>query len=247
LLLLAAFVVGLALACTTTQDEGLTPGVDAARSSQSVEDATDPPVVDDPVDAPDLKKEDAPLASERPGEPPGKDAAPDGHPAAPDTAPVVDAAVDTRPATNLPAGAACERAAECKSGFCVDRVCCNNACNNGCQACTMARTGGKDGTCATATALESKPCGRACGGLLMGVPAVLEKVCTAGQCVLPVLPNILETCYEANNECIFCDNGSGRCVRNTCPSAGNCCCRSANGDRACVARNSCNGVKMCVQ
>src|SRR5262249_17877361 len=36
----------------------------------------------------------------------------------------------------------------CKSGFCVDGVCCDTACEGTCEACTMAKTGQASGTCA---------------------------------------------------------------------------------------------------
>ncbi len=47
--------------------------------------------------------------------------------------------------------ATCSRNAECKSGFCVDKVCCETACNTGCVACSAAAKGqGEDGTCGNA-------------------------------------------------------------------------------------------------
>ena len=49
------------------------------------------------------------------------------------------------------AGEGCSAAKQCKSGFCVDGVCCHTACGNGdasdCQACATAKGGAKDGTC----------------------------------------------------------------------------------------------------
>ncbi|MBM4394027.1 MAG: hypothetical protein FJ090_23110, partial [Deltaproteobacteria bacterium] len=45
-------------------------------------------------------------------------------------------------------GAACTSLATCKSGFCVDGVCCESACDSTCLACSRAATGGSDGTCA---------------------------------------------------------------------------------------------------
>ncbi len=40
----------------------------------------------------------------------------------------------------------------CKSGFCVDGVCCNTACTTACYACSATLTGGTAGTCAPVTA-----------------------------------------------------------------------------------------------
>ncbi len=45
-------------------------------------------------------------------------------------------------------GAACAAAPECISDSCADGVCCDTACDDTCQACTAAKTGATDGTCA---------------------------------------------------------------------------------------------------
>ncbi|MEO7329029.1 MAG: MYXO-CTERM sorting domain-containing protein [Minicystis sp.] len=48
-------------------------------------------------------------------------------------------------------GSACQAAADCGSGFCVDGVCCNTLCGNGvpndCQVCSVAAGAAVDGTC----------------------------------------------------------------------------------------------------
>jgi hypothetical protein len=53
---------------------------------------------------------------------------------------------------DLPLGTACTQDAQCRSGFCVDGVCCENACGGGagndCQACRVAAGSTADGTCA---------------------------------------------------------------------------------------------------
>jgi hypothetical protein len=50
-------------------------------------------------------------------------------------------------------GAACGATHECKSGFCVDGVCCDTACTVGCDACSKALKGtGVDGVCEHAVA-----------------------------------------------------------------------------------------------
>lgn len=43
--------------------------------------------------------------------------------------------------SDLEAGGACDRAAQCGSGFCTDSVCCESACSGTCEAC------GSNGTC----------------------------------------------------------------------------------------------------
>lgn len=52
-------------------------------------------------------------------------------------------------------GIACSVSTECKSGFCVDGVCCESACGGGaddCQACSVRAGGDEDGRCTVAHA-----------------------------------------------------------------------------------------------
>lgn len=49
-------------------------------------------------------------------------------------------------------GETCSTNLMCKSGFCVDGVCCTSACTAPCQACSNALTGSPNGTCAGVTA-----------------------------------------------------------------------------------------------
>jgi hypothetical protein len=51
-----------------------------------------------------------------------------------------------------PNGAACNRAAQCQSGNCVDGFCCEAPCAGVCQACSQAKTGGANGACLPVTA-----------------------------------------------------------------------------------------------
>ncbi len=53
--------------------------------------------------------------------------------------------------TKHPIAAACGADNECSSGNCADGVCCDTACGEVCAACTMAKTGEADGTCAAVT------------------------------------------------------------------------------------------------
>lgn len=53
---------------------------------------------------------------------------------------------------NLPLGAVCVASADCMSGMCRDGRCCNESCGDVCEACSAAKTGGTDGTCAFVTA-----------------------------------------------------------------------------------------------
>jgi len=45
-------------------------------------------------------------------------------------------------------GSVCSSASQCVSGFCVDGRCCNSACTATCFACSAAKTGAANGTCA---------------------------------------------------------------------------------------------------
>ena len=75
-----------------------------------------------------------------------------GHPNARDAGagdaakPVGDASLDhlTADATPAPPGTACTGSRGCRSGFCVEGVCCASACTGGCQTCSAA---GAVGTC----------------------------------------------------------------------------------------------------
>jgi hypothetical protein len=227
-------VVGLTLswlACST-EDTGLR-SIDAATSSvQTVEpdaQARDTRVVRADRE-PDLKLPDP------------VDLAPDA-PGPVDVAP--DLAPDLPPPTNQPLGAACGSGTECRSGHCADGVCCDKACNDGCNACTLARTGRASGTCSWAKDTDDKPCGKACSSVAT-LPAVVEKVCSAGACVIPSAPKVLTNCRDSN-PCVvaFCDNNEARCVKTTCPQMGTCCCRSQSGTRSCSSRSQCNGTRMC--
>jgi hypothetical protein len=230
-------VVGLTffwLACST-EDTGLR-SIDAETNSvQSVE--------------PDAQAPDARVNRDRPADmmvppPPPADAAPDA-PAPVDLAPDVVLPPDLPPRTDQPQGAACGEDKECRTGHCVDGFCCDKACNEGCSACNLARTGRANGTCSWARDTNDKPCGKACSSVAT-MPAVVEKICVAGACVVPSAPKVLTSCRDAN-PCVvaFCDNNEARCVKTTCPTMGTCCCKAQNGARTCSRRDQCTGSKMC--
>jgi hypothetical protein len=48
-------------------------------------------------------------------------------------------------------GQACTLPSQCLNNFCVDNFCCNNACSSLCLACSNAKTGAANGTCAPVT------------------------------------------------------------------------------------------------
>lgn len=126
-------------------------------------------------------------------------------------------------------GSACVSGGECQSGFCADGLCCNTACAGGCQACSAARTGSADGTCANV--LNGTDPRGACpdqgicqpGSCQAGVCYVAPSsvICQAAGCVGNVL--LLDS---------FCTGVSGVCPQNQvdCTVSGTIC---AGG--ACVA------------
>jgi hypothetical protein len=213
----------LMLACST-EDSGLY-SYDAANTAQQTGEG-------DPIDS-SVARPDRPIDRK----PPPVDASVDA-PVAADVAP------DKPPPTDQPLGAACAKNAECHGNNCVDGVCCDGACNDGCSACNQARTGRPDGTCAMASDLEGKACGRKCS--TTSANTLLEKVCMAGACVLPAHPVVVETCRDGGDPCAvaFCDDNEGRCVKTTCQQ-GSCCCRATNGDRMCAKVDQCKGSKVC--
>jgi hypothetical protein len=154
------------------------------------------------------------------------------------------------PLTNQPNGAACTRPNECRSGNCVDGVCCNERCNNGCQACVKSRTDKPDGTCGVANDLENKACGKGCGRLAT-ISAVFEKVCVRGVCVIPEVPKVVSQCADSDPcSVLFCEEiterNDARCVSAIC-GEGQCCCRQGN-TRSCQRMDQCRGAeRMCVQ
>lgn len=187
---------------------------------------------------------DVPKADAEVGAP---EAAPD-IPVVPEVAP--DLPVD-RPPTNLPNGAPCKVGNWCRTGFCVDDVCCENACNNGCSACVLAKTTRPDGTCAANKDREKMDCGTYCAQIGAAVPAVLKKVCTGGQCVQSSTIMIQEICQK-DDKCTvsFCDQPTptmARCVHTVCPTGGTCCCGAAGNttNRMCVQRTACTGDRSC--
>jgi hypothetical protein len=222
----------------STEETGLFQKPDAAEDPTSSPQGLDPDAGPpdtrprpDKAPAPDLAAPDAPSVPDAP--------------APADVAP--DLAPDKPPVTNQPVGASCNKDSECKGGHCVDGVCCESACGDACSACSQARTGRSDGTCARARDMEGKACGKACSSVAT-MPAVVEKVCSpTGACVVPSSgPKVLSNCHDTN-PCVvaFCDDNEARCVKTTCPTQGTCCCRSSTGQRACTSRTQCTGSKMC--
>jgi hypothetical protein len=215
------------LACST-EDTGLY-SYDATIAPQGVEEPDPPPPKKPPAMADAHPSEKADAAAPSVDAPAVTDVGPD---LTPDLPAPIDQAL----------GVACARDGECKSGHCFTGVCCDSACSDGCSACTQARTGKSDGTCAPAPDLAGKVCGKGCSTVAT-VPSLVEKVCSsAGACVIPAgKPTVIESCHDSD-PCVvsFCDDNDARCVRTSC-GQGSCCCRSSSNDRMCMRQDACHG------
>ncbi|MBI4953454.1 MAG: hypothetical protein HY908_15600 [Myxococcales bacterium] len=108
-------------------------------------------------------------------------------------------------------GATCGGGIECASGHCADGVCCDTACGGLCTACTAARTGVADGTCAAVAGgsdpdgecLDQGPClqNGSCNGLGACALYASGTVCGAAPSCAGGFENPGDSC-----------NGSGSCV-----------------------------------
>lgn len=151
----AVVVLALALSsCTNpkagTPDDGGLAGEDALAQEAGDDTGTAGDVMGPgPADGPGR---DGDVRSDLP---PPIDLAPPTDDAADAPAVAIDSPVDTPvtpPADGPPGtgsnGSPCTSGGQCATGYCADGVCCGSACAAGCQACTLAKTGKPDGTCA---------------------------------------------------------------------------------------------------
>ncbi len=133
-------------------------------------------------------------------------------------------------------GAACRITRECKSGFCVDGVCCDSACGGGaadCQACSKAAGGSVDGTCQMTAA--GTVCRAAAGS------CDVAETCTGTSTVCPAdkLRSRSYTCRAAAGPCDAAEKCSGSSV--TCPAD-----KLASNTTVCrTAAGSCDVVEFC--
>jgi hypothetical protein len=169
----------------------------------------------------------------------------------------LDLAADS-PAGTLPNGQPCQTNGSCGSNFCVDGVCCDSACDTGdpvrCNACSMAKTGQKDGVCAPDNAQNKIKCGETCGQAAPNVPGVVAMYCVQGRCVVSPQPVVVATCAGSELDlcspsyaCIQSTARTARCMATLCPQAGDCCCTLPGNatQRLCLGQSLCNNGRVC--
>lgn len=142
-------------------------------------------------------------------------------------------------------GAACATGTDCLTGDCVDGFCCNAACGGLCQACSLAKTGQPNGTCATVT-VNTDPdsecsgatsCGAAgfCTTLPNGTLCGAAIECTTGFCVDGYCCN--GVCSNTCQACSAAKKGAG--ANGTCGSI------LANTDPDSECATECSGGASC--
>lgn len=157
---------------------------------------------------------------------------------APDLAPVPDQA--PAPDQGVANGAKCGAASECKSGFCVDKRCCDAKCAGVCRGCVLT---GKEGTCALVSkgqdpdndcAGKHKKCGGACDGQGACFFAPASTTCEAA------------TCKAGKLTTSNCD-GKGGCAGTTTGCGGYACASTGDACKlACTSVADCGANFQCI-
>jgi hypothetical protein len=133
----------------------------------------------------------------------------------------------------LAIGQACELSFQCASNFCVDGVCCQSDCSNYCEACSAAKTGGSDGTCAPVTALTDPD--SECD----------EGPCVTGLCNGAGACGAIEAGTDPKDQC-----PEGPCATGSCDGAGGCGALGSgtqcNDGVGCTQTDHCDGAGSCV-
>ncbi|MCC6648804.1 MAG: hypothetical protein IT374_24965 [Polyangiaceae bacterium] len=147
-----------------------------------------------------------------------------------------------------PGGAACSEAAQCKSGFCVDGVCCDAACDGTCQACAASKTGQPDGKCSNATDGSdphntcAKDAGNLCGadGLCDGQGQCRTFATTAQACG-PTTCTAGVTSGKLCDGFGTCANGQGTKCQAGYGCNGNACATDCTTSAECAPTHTCKG------
>jgi hypothetical protein len=154
-------------------------------------------------------------------------------------------------------GEACGGPAACLSMHCLDGLCCDTPCTGLCQACSAAKTGGEDGSCAPVSAgtdpddecAGAHDDGNACDGQggcrkSNGTGCALPTECASGMCVNGVCCNA--ACTETCRACIQAWTGQpdGICAPANCAPYkcdGNGCGTSCATNDDCEPPAACDG------
>ncbi len=145
--------------------------------------------------------------------------------------------VRVRPAA---VGAACTSAADC-GGPCVAGFCCNNACGGTCRACSNAKTGAANGTCANVkngTDPDNECAAATCTVTSGSATRTPKQTCNgAGAC----------TTTAASSCGLYLCNGAA--CRTTCTADGNCASTAYCAGTSCVAKktngSACTAANQC--
>ena len=100
---------------------------------------------------------------------------------------------------DLMQGAACYEDAQCSSPACVDGFCCDSTCGGTCQACSKAKTGQSDATCANIPA-ATDPDNECTNGLCDGSGACM--------CALQMALGQWHTCARKHDDTLWCWGGN---------------------------------------
>jgi hypothetical protein len=142
----------------------------------------------------------------------------------------------------FPNGSPCENDSECKRGFCVDGVCCNDACRQQCEACDVA---GHEGECVAVNAMDAphgdrEPCagtGTICDGHCDGVNIDSCAYDTGSECDI--------RCEDDDEYVSICD-GQGTCEELPPSTCGRFTCNgSIRCNQECASDADCSGNFSC--
>ncbi|MGC4091522.1 MAG: hypothetical protein QM756_27310 [Polyangiaceae bacterium] len=143
-------------------------------------------------------------------------------------------------------GTACNISSQCKSGRCVDGVCCDAACDGPCEACSAALTGGVDGLCSSVktgtdpgndcAAEDVSTCGQTgmCGPNKTCALYATSAVCKAGSCAAGSA--------QSERKC----DGAGTCKTGTTTTCAPYICGSTACLGACTANSQCSTGNVCI-
>lgn len=146
---------------------------------------------------------------------------------------------------DLDAGSACSAQSQCKSGFCVDGVCCDKACTGACEACSLTKKGsGADGVCQPVKAGTDPNAGCPDDG---AASCQRDGACDgAGACRLYAagLGCAAPGCQGNQPSTSACD-GKGTCVAALGPSCGAYVCSAAACTSSCSTDAECSAGSKC--